>query len=65
MPGDYKFGDAKVSKMKYAMLMLSYCLFSKEMLYLRSVKWGSARHGASFFGGSWESWSVKYFPKKT
>ena len=64
MPGDFSFGDAKVSKKKDAMLMLSYCLFSKEKLYLRSVKWGSVRHGASFFGGPWESWSVKDFPNK-
>ena len=45
----FSFGDAKVSKQKDVMLMLSFCLFSKEKLYLRSIKWGSARHGASFF----------------
>ena len=63
----FSFGDAKVSKKKDAMLMLSFYLFSKEKLYLRSIKWGSARHGASdrcSFGGPWKSWSVKYFPKK-
>ena len=64
MSGDFKFGDAKMSKMKDTMLMLSFFLFSKEKLYLRYVKFGSARHGASFFGGPWESWSVKDFPKK-
>ena len=61
----FSFGDAKVSKKKDAMLMLSFCLFSKEKLYLRSVEWVSARHGASdrwSFGGPWKSWSVKYFP---
>ena len=63
----FLFGDAKFSKKKDAMLMLSLCFFSKEKLYLRSVKWGSARHGASnrrSFGGPGKSWSVKYFPKK-
>ena len=62
----FSFGGAKVSKKKYAMLILSFCLFSKEKLYLRSVRWGYARHGASnrwSFGGPWKSWSVKYFPK--
>ena len=63
----FLFGGAKVSKKKDAMLMLSFCLFSKENLYLRSVKWGSVRHGASnrwYFGGPWKSWSVKDFQKK-
>ena len=60
----FSFREAKVSKKKDAMLMSSFCLFSKEMLYLRSVKWGYARHGASSFGGPWESWSVKDFQKK-
>ena len=64
----FSFGDAKVSKKKDAMVMLSFCLFSKEKLYLRSVRWGSARHGASngwSFGGPGKSWSVKKNPKKT
>ena len=60
----FSFGGAKVSKKKDAMVMLSFCLFSKEKLYLRSVKLGSARHGASFFEGPWESWSVKDYQKK-
>ena len=63
----FSFGDAKVSKKKDAMLMLSFCLFSKEKLYLWSVKWGSARHGARdrwSFGGPWKSWYIKAFPKK-
>ena len=30
----FSFEDAKVSKKKDAMLMLSFCLFSKEKLYL-------------------------------
>ena len=63
----FLFGDAKVSKKKDAMLMLSFCLFSKENLYLQSVEWGSVRHGASdrwSFGGPWKSWSVKDFPIK-
>ena len=67
MPGFF-VREAKVSKKKDAMLMLSFCLFSKEKLYLWSVEWGSARHGASdrwYFGGPWKSWSVKDFPKKT
>ena len=62
----FSFGDAKVSKKKDAMLMLSFCLFSKGKLYLRSVRWGSARHGASnrwSFGGPGMSWSVKDLPK--
>ena len=63
----FSFGDAKVSKKKDAMSMFSFCLFSKEKLYLQSVKWGSARHGASdrwSFGGPWISWSVTNFPIK-
>ena len=61
------FGDAKVSKKKDAISMLSFFYFSKEKLYLRSVKWGSVRHGASdrwSFGGPWKLWSVKMFQKK-
>ena len=64
----FSFGHAKVSKKKDAMLMLSFCLFSKEKLYLWSVRWGSARHGARnrwSFGGHGKLWSVKDFPKKT
>ena len=64
----FSFGGAKVSKKKDAMLMLSFCLFSKETLYLRSVRWGSARYGARnrwSFGGPGKSWYVKDFPKKT
>ena len=60
----FSFGDAKFSKKKDAMIMLSFCLFSKEKLYLRSIKWGSVIHGASnrwSFGGPWKSWSVHDF----
>ena len=63
----FSFGDYKVSKKKDVMLMFSFRSFSKEKLYLWSVKWGSARHGASnrwYFGGPGKSWSVKDFPKK-
>ena len=65
MPG-FLFGDAKVSKKKDAMLMLSFCLFSKEKLYIRSVRWGSVIHGVSnrwYFWGPGKSWSVKDLPK--
>ena len=63
----FSSGDAKVSKKKDAMLMLSFCLFYKEKLYLRSFRWGSARHGVSnswSFGGPGKSWSVIDLPKK-
>ena len=54
-----------MSKKKDAMLLLSCCFVSKEILYLLSLEWGSVRHGASVrwsFGGPWNLWSVKDFP---
>ena len=62
----FSFGDAKVSKKKDAMLMLSFFCFLKKSYIFGQLNGVLRRHGASdrwSFGGPSKSWYVKDLPK--